>query len=405
MFRPNGQTRHTENDEHVVQRLVYGDKLISGSTVIAPDMYVEDANTGERIEDFDFLSTKIGFVRYVNTDAYSLADKTKVIPMKFGASEDTLAVFIANVDISVTGEVDQETLADGDTMTTYNRTRLQVIYELNDATIESYTPYESYVDGTHVLALYRGLYVKGDTANRLNVYIRPTVGSARIEVLGIDALVFGRAIVSDTSSWEDETALTASFPVSLVYEQGASLEVGISDSMSGSAQEESTYGFTDVFAPLLDSDVTSLLAPFSESLSFGGDTEVMDKSVASKCVYDSTAVYLASDGFMTTSPSAVRGWWMGDDITVNGVTTIATSCTDDILFSVSKDKGATWLYWNGSAWATSDDPSVGMTHGAMGAITQAQWADAYDGGFMMRFWLPAKTSVMRSITVTYKRNV
>lgn len=88
--------------------------------------------------------------------------------------------------------------------------------------------------------------------------------------------------------------------------------------------------------------------------------------------------------------------------TIKGIETIRADCSEDVLFAISFDEGATWKAHNGTSWGTVTEPTSGMTAVAMAAISVDDWAlVANTGIYRVRCVLLNEESYLREFIVDY----
>lgn len=88
--------------------------------------------------------------------------------------------------------------------------------------------------------------------------------------------------------------------------------------------------------------------------------------------------------------------------TIKGIETIRADCSEDVLFAISFDEGATWKAHNGTSWGTVTEAASGMTAAAMAAISVDDWAlVAITGKYRVRCVLLNEESFLREFIVDY----
>jgi hypothetical protein len=90
---------------------------------------------------------------------------------------------------------------------------------------------------------------------------------------------------------------------------------------------------------------------------------------------------------------------ISDDAVILNMEAVAS---DDVLFTITFDDGATWKYYSENAWVVTSSISEGMAAKTFKSITQEAWAEvATSATYQFRCTLPTITSFAGSIAVNY----
>lgn len=118
-------------------------------------------------------------------------DEKKIIDIRFASNKQTIVVFHAEIllDAEVAEESENDFLVG------------KVRYVYNDSEIDDYYPTETWIDGKHILHLLYYFKISDASVNRLKVYLNSTGGSVSIETRGIQASIYGQALVA-TDKWD-----------------------------------------------------------------------------------------------------------------------------------------------------------------------------------------------------------
>lgn len=94
------------------------------------------------------------------------------------------------------------------------------------------------------------------------------------------------------------------------------------------------------------------------------------------------------------------------DTAITGIDTVRINGSSDILLSISIDDGATWKYYNGTAWVSATEEDSGMSSKAViEALTSVEWAALIGANRAFKFKVKLKTadSYIENIKVSYKK--
>lgn len=90
------------------------------------------------------------------------------------------------------------------------------------------------------------------------------------------------------------------------------------------------------------------------------------------------------------------------DPSVIGIESMSAEASEDVLFAVSFDDGATWKAYEGNAWGTLEQEDSGMSAAQMQEISVDAWAEIKTSdNFRLRFVLPTQQSYFASARITY----
>ena len=90
------------------------------------------------------------------------------------------------------------------------------------------------------------------------------------------------------------------------------------------------------------------------------------------------------------------------DSTILGIEKVAADCSDEVLFAVSFDNGASWWSCINAVWARLSEEKSGMSKAALEAISVDSWAEkATTGQLKYRFIISGTDGYLKSITTDY----
>lgn len=90
------------------------------------------------------------------------------------------------------------------------------------------------------------------------------------------------------------------------------------------------------------------------------------------------------------------------DSTILGIESVTVTASEDVLFALSFDDGATWTAYNGTAWVTLEQENSGMTAETFQNISLEAWAEVVTGtAYRVRFVLMDTTSYMTELVIHY----
>lgn len=171
----------------------HGDFMIEGYGS-NPEKGAATSSTDKQLANLihrDNVQNKIQIYKYQNIKQYYLNQYYReVISIRFGSVLDTLVTFQAEIHL----EVETESTA-----------VLNVQYVIN-GNEETYSPSETYIDGHHILSLFRVYEVAGEEMNSLSVKLNITGGTATIDRMNITASVSGQGLAS-VKAWDGEISL------------------------------------------------------------------------------------------------------------------------------------------------------------------------------------------------------
>lgn len=88
--------------------------------------------------------------------------------------------------------------------------------------------------------------------------------------------------------------------------------------------------------------------------------------------------------------------------TVLGIGGATATASDDVLFAVTFDDGATWKKYDGSQWVDVSSEADGMAASVLNAISSSAWSEvATSTTYKFRFVLPSETSYITSVVIDY----
>ena len=90
------------------------------------------------------------------------------------------------------------------------------------------------------------------------------------------------------------------------------------------------------------------------------------------------------------------------DFTILGIEKVTADCSDEVLFAVSFDDGASWWSCINAVWAKLSEEKSGMSKAALEAISVDSWAEkATTGQLKYRFIISGADGYLKSITTDY----
>jgi hypothetical protein len=90
------------------------------------------------------------------------------------------------------------------------------------------------------------------------------------------------------------------------------------------------------------------------------------------------------------------------DSTILGIEKVTADCSDEVLFAVSFDDGASWWSCINAVWAKLSEEKSGMSKAALEAISVDSWAEkATTGQLKYRFIVSGADGFVRSIITDY----
>ena len=161
-----------------------------------------DAN---RIVTYDFTNA----LDLLISESYN-----QIISIDFTSSEKVSATFLAAILIDVTandvektieGILTSESESKSVTFDVVEKTKpvIEINYKLNDSLIETFKPEQVLCEGKHIINLYYPLLSVPDVfANKFEVLMKITNGSAKILRQNILATISGQGLVADYSKWD-----------------------------------------------------------------------------------------------------------------------------------------------------------------------------------------------------------
>lgn len=90
------------------------------------------------------------------------------------------------------------------------------------------------------------------------------------------------------------------------------------------------------------------------------------------------------------------------DPSILGIESVTVTASEDVLFAMSFDDGATWKAYNGSQWVTLDTENAGMTAETFQNISLEAWAEVVTStAYRLRFVLMSAASYVTSVVINY----
>ena len=90
------------------------------------------------------------------------------------------------------------------------------------------------------------------------------------------------------------------------------------------------------------------------------------------------------------------------DSTIRGIESVTVTASDDVLWAVSFDDGATWKAHNGSRWVTLEQENSGMTAETFQNLSLEAWAEVVTStAYRLRFVLMSPDSYVSEVVINY----
>ena len=90
------------------------------------------------------------------------------------------------------------------------------------------------------------------------------------------------------------------------------------------------------------------------------------------------------------------------DSTILGIESVTVTASEDVLWAVSFDDGATWKAHNGSQWVTLEQENSGMTTATFQNLSLEAWAEVVTStAYRLRFVLMTTDSYVSEVIVNY----
>ena len=90
------------------------------------------------------------------------------------------------------------------------------------------------------------------------------------------------------------------------------------------------------------------------------------------------------------------------DPTILGIESASVDASDDVLFALSFDDGATWKAYSGTGWVTLETENAGMTKATMENIGLEAWAEVVTSdSYRVRFTLVSADSYVAGVVIHY----
>lgn len=112
---------------------------------------------------------------------------------------------------------------------------------------------------------------------------------------------------------------------------------------------------------------------------------------------------IATENATPPQQTLISGDYDMTDKTILGIEDADVIASDDVLFAVSFDSGATWKAYTGTAWAVLTSNDSGMSATTFNSIGVEEWAAAAVGAehIRVRATLPALTSYIESVIINF----
>lgn len=93
------------------------------------------------------------------------------------------------------------------------------------------------------------------------------------------------------------------------------------------------------------------------------------------------------------------------DSTILGIQSATVDASEDVLFAISFDDGATWKAYDGSQWVTVDTDNAGMVKATFEQIGLEAWKEVVTStAYRLRFALMSTESYVKSVVINYINN-
>ncbi len=90
------------------------------------------------------------------------------------------------------------------------------------------------------------------------------------------------------------------------------------------------------------------------------------------------------------------------DPTILGIESVTVDASEDVLWAMSFDDGATWKAYNGEIWVTLEQENSGMTGETFQSIPLDAWTQVVTGDqYRVRFVLADTNSYMTNLVIHY----
>jgi hypothetical protein len=142
---------------------------------------------------------KIVYYNFINASKYKIGESlTNIISIEYVSTEDTTAMFLAQIILDVTPKEDAETVV------------VKITYKQGLDEINTFYPIETYHTGTHTLALFYPIStVDGGSDNQFNVFMNiDGGGSAEIQEGNIRATISGQGLAAGLNEWDGKITVT-----------------------------------------------------------------------------------------------------------------------------------------------------------------------------------------------------
>jgi hypothetical protein len=142
---------------------------------------------------------KIIYYNFVNAAKYTIGENlTNIISIEYVSTEDTTAMFLAQIILDAVPKEDADTVV------------VKVTYKQGLDEINTFYPIETYHTGTHTLALFFPITtVEGGTDNQFNVFMSiEGGGSAEIQQGNIRATISGQGLAAGLNVWDGKITVT-----------------------------------------------------------------------------------------------------------------------------------------------------------------------------------------------------
>ena len=90
------------------------------------------------------------------------------------------------------------------------------------------------------------------------------------------------------------------------------------------------------------------------------------------------------------------------DSTILGIESVTVTASEDVLWAISFDDGATWKAHNGSQWVTLEQENSGMTAETFQNLSLEAWAEVVTStAYRLRFVLTSPDSYVSEVVINY----
>lgn len=152
---------------------------------------------------------KITYYNFVNAGKYTIgASQIQIISIDYVSTEETTAMFLAQIIVHVVPNAEEETSV------------LKITYKNGLEEVTTFHPMETYHEGDHTMALFYPLSsVEAKKNYQFNVFMNIVGGgSATIEAGNIHATISGQGLATGLSSWDGKITIEETFEEGIIWD-------------------------------------------------------------------------------------------------------------------------------------------------------------------------------------------